>query len=312
MALTARRTAEYSWGGKSSAIGWDPRWGKPTRVTAVINAQTDDGGYTLICTVTVEISSSGTGSTGGGSIGGGGSSGGGSSSGGSSSGGSSSGGSTGGTTGGNTSGSISAGGTGNTAYGGCKHDKNCPIYPFKDAFTDAWYHDGVHYCIDNGLMGGYGDGKFGPNNQITRSQIVMILWRIAGSPNANYAMNFTDVADGAWYAEAIRWATSVGVASGYGDGKFGPNDFITREQFAAMLYRFAQLQGKDVSRGDTNTLNGYTDAGTISSYALTAMKWANGMGVISGTDNSTLMPKGNATRAQAACMIQRYIINLAK
>ena len=252
MALTARRTAEYSWGGKSSAIGWDPRWGKPTRVTAVINAQTDDGGYTLICTVTVEISSSGTGSSGGGSIGGGGSSGGGSSSGGSSSGGSSSGGSTGGTTGGNTSGSISAGGTGNTAYGGCKHDKNCPIYPFKDAFTDAWYHDGGHYCIDNGLMGGYGDGKF------------------------------------------------------------GPNDFITREQFAAMLYRFAQLQGKDVSRGDTNTLNGYTDAGTISSYALTAMKWANGMGVISGTDNSTLMPKGNATRAQAACMIQRYIINLAK
>ena len=125
-------------------------------------------------------------------------------------------------------------------------------------------------------------------------------------------MNFTDIPEGSWYGEAVRWATSVGVASGYGEGKFGPDDSITREQFAAMLYRFAKLQGKDTSMGDNNTLNGFTDVGEISGYAKTAMQWANGLEIINGTDNSTLMPKGNATRAQAACMIQRYIVNLAK
>lgn len=282
----------------NNAVATVDATGKVTAIssgTATIYAQTDDGGYTLICTVTVEISSSGTGGT----TGGGGTSGGG---------GSSSGGSGSGTNGGN----ISAGGTGNTAYTGCKHDKNCPIAPFGDTFANAWYHNGVHYCIDNGLMGGYGNGMFGPNDKISRAQIVTILWRIAGSPTVNYSMNFTDILEGSWYGEAVRWATSVGVASGYGEGKFGPDDSITREQFAAMLYRFAKLQGKDTSMGENNTLNGFTDVGEISGYAKTAMQWANGLEIISGTDNSTLMPKGNATRAQAACMIQRYIVNLAK
>ena len=276
-------------------------------VTAVANGTTRivvttaEGGYKAVCVVTVYISGSG-----GSNPGGGGSSGGG--------GGSSGGGGGSGTTtpGGTNGGSISAGGTGNTAYVGCKRDKNCPIAPFGDAFANAWYHNGVHYCIDNGLMGGYGNGMFGPNDKISRAQIVTILWRIAGSPTVNYSMNFTDILEGSWYGEAVRWATSVGVASGYGEGKFGPDDSITREQFAAMLYRFAKLQGKDTSMGENNTLNGFTDVGEISGYAKTAMQWANGLEIISGTDNSTLMPKGNATRAQAACMIQRYIVNLAK
>ena len=262
--------------------------------TTRIVVTTEEGGYQAVCVVTVYISGSGGSNPGGGSSGGGG-------------------GGSGTTTPGGTNGSsISAGGTGNTAYVGCKRDKNCPIAPFGDAFANAWYHNGVHYCIDNGLMCGYGNGMFGPNDKISRAQIVTILWRIAGSPTVNYSMNFTDILEGSWYGEAVRWATSVGVASGYGEGKFGPDDSITREQFAAMLYRFAKLQGKDTSMGDNNTLNGFTDVGEISGYAKTAMQWANGLEIISGTDNSTLMPKGNATRAQAACMIQRYIVNLAK
>lgn len=298
---------KISYSSSNNAVAAVDADGKVTAIssgTAVIYAQTDDGGYTLICTVTVEISSSGSGSggsSGGGSTGGGGSSGGG--------GGSTGGGTTGGSTNG---GSISAGGTGSTAYVKCKRDKTCPIASFVDAYPNDWYHDGVHYCIDNGLMGGYGENKLGPNDKISRAQIVMALWRIAGSPTADNAVRFADVPESAWYAQAVGWAAGAGVASGYGDGRFGADDAITREQFAVMLYRFAQLQGKDVSRGSTNTLTGFTDAGSISGYALTAMQWANGMGIISGTDNSTLMPQGNATRAQAACMIQRYIINLAE
>ncbi len=178
--------------------------------------------------------------------------------------------------------------------------------------TNAWYHDGVHYCIENGLMGGYSSTLFGPNDKITRAQIVTILWRMAGSSSSAQSVNYSDVRSGAYYEAAVRWATASGVASGYGNGSFGPNDPITREQLAAMLYRFAKLQGKDLSMGDMSTLNGYSDASSVSSYAKTAMQWANGLEIISGTDNSTLMPKGSATRAQAACMIQRYIINLAK
>ncbi len=303
----------------NNAVATVDSTGKVTAISggsAVIYAQTVDGGYTMICNVTVEIKNSSS----GGSSGGGGSSSGGSS------GGSSSGSSSGsktdgktddqtnnGTTGGNTKGgSISAGGTGNTAYSGCEHKSDCPIHPFMDAYTDAWYHNGVHYCIDNDLMGGYGDDLFGPNDKITRAQIAMILWHIAGSPTVNHAMSFKDVPEGEWYTEAVRWATDIGVASGYSDDQFAPNDSITREQFAAMLYRFAQLQGKDTSRGSTNTLRGFADVSKISAYALAAMQWANGTEIISGVDTSTLDPQGYATRAQAACMIQRYILNLAE
>ena len=302
----------------NNAVATVDSTGKVTAISggsAVIYAQTVDGGYTLVCNVTVEIKNSSSGGSGGG----------GSSSGGSS-GGSSSGSSSGsktdgktddqtnnGTTGGNTKGgSISAGGTGNTAYSGCEHESDCPIHPFTDAYTDAWYHNGVHYCIDNDLMGGYGDDLFGPNDKITRAQIAMILWHIAGSPTVNHAMSFKDVPEGEWYTEAVRWATDIGVASGYSDDQFGPNDSITREQFAAMLYRFAQLQGKDTSRGNTNTLRGFADVSKISAYALPAMQWANGTEIISGVDTSTLDPQGYATRAQAACMIQRYILNPAE
>ena len=135
-------------------------------------------------------------------------------------------------------------------------------------------------------------------------------WRMAGSPVVNYAMNYTDVAQGQWCSEAIRWATSEGIAGGYGNGTFGPSDTITREQMAVMLYRFAQHEGYDVSIGEDTNILSYADAFDVSEYAVAALQWACGAGIISGTgDGSTLTPQGEATRAQAAVMLMRFCEN---
>ena len=118
-------------------------------------------------------------------------------------------------------------------------------------------------------------------------------------------MNFSDVEPDRWYTEAIRWANSAGVVLGYGNGKFGTNDPITREQMAAMLYRYAQNKGYDVSMGDNINLHAYTDSDQLSHWAVPAMQWACGAGIIAGTSKTTLSPQGSATRAQAAVMFMR-------
>lgn len=176
---------------------------------------------------------------------------------------------------------------------------------FSDVPADAWYAEAVQYVYENGLMTGTSDTTFSPDLTTSRSMIATILWRMAGSPVVNYAMDFADVPADQWYAEAVRWASSEGIVGGYGNGSFGTGDPITREQFAVMLYRFAQKQGYDVSVGENTNILSYTDVSSVSEYAIPAMQWAVGSGVITGMGD-TLAPQGETTRAQAAMMLMRF------
>ena len=179
--------------------------------------------------------------------------------------------------------------------------------PFTDVPEGAWYADAAAYVYEHGLMAGTSATTFAPDATTSRAMIATILWRMAGSPVVNYAMNYTDVSQGQWCSEAIRWATSEGVVTGYGNGLFGTNDPITREQLATMLWRYAQTEGYDVSIGENTNILSYTDVADLSEYAIPAMQWAVGAGIINGTgDGSTLTPQGQATRAQAAVMLMRF------
>lgn len=180
-----------------------------------------------------------------------------------------------------------------------------PKANFSDVPADAWYAEAVQYVYENGLMTGTSNTTFSPDLTTSRSMIATILWRMAGSPVVNYAMDFADVPADQWYAEAVRWASSEGIVGGYGNGSFGTGDPITREQFAVMLYRFAQKQGYDVSVGENTNILSYTDVSSVSEYAIPAMQWAVGSGVITGTGD-TLAPQGETTRAQAAMMLMRF------
>ncbi len=178
---------------------------------------------------------------------------------------------------------------------------------FTDVAADSWYYDAVDYVCAAGLMSGTGDSTFGPDLATSRATVTTSLWRMAGSPVVNYLMPFTDVDPGAWYGEAIRWAASEGVAGGYGGGQFGPGDPVTREQFAVMLHSYAQNQGYDVSIGEETNILSYADAFDVSQWAVPAMQWACGAGIITGTgDGSILGPQEPITRAQAAVMLQRF------
>ena len=155
-------------------------------------------------------------------------------------------------------------------------------------------------------MAGTSATTFAPGEESTRAQLVTILWRLADSPVVNYAMDFDDVAQGSWYAEAVRWAASEGIAGGYGDGTFGPTDTITREQLALMLYQYAWNMGYDLSAGENTNILSYTDANQISEYAFEALQWACGEGLLSGTGDGALAPQGQATRAQIAVILMRF------
>ena len=146
-----------------------------------------------------------------------------------------------------------------------------------------------------------GETTFNPDGATSRAMLAAILWRLEGSPVVNYAMDFADVEEGQWYTEAIRWAASEGIVTGYGDGAFGTNDSITREQFAVMLYRYAGAQPA------SGTLSTFRDGTAVSDWAAEAMGWAVEAGLITGTgDGSTLTPQGQATRAQAAVLLMRW------
>ena len=179
-----------------------------------------------------------------------------------------------------------------------------PDLPFRDVDVDDWFYDAVVYAYENGLMSGTGETTFSPSGTTTRGQIVTILWRLAGSPQVNYLMDFSDVDPAAWYDEAVRWASSLRIASGYGDGRFGPDDPITREQLAVMLYQYAWNMGYDLTGGGM-ALREYGNYDRISGWALEALDWAVNAGIISGTGDSALSPQGRATCAQTAVMLMR-------
>ena len=194
----------------------------------------------------------------------------------------------------------------------CPQDNTCPISAFTDADPTAWYHDGVHYALENGIMSGYGNGKFGPDDNTSRAMVAQILWNMEGRPVVNYAMSYTDVDSEAWYTEAVRWATSEKIMSGYGGGKFGPGDAMTREQLVTILYRYAKRKGVDVSVGEDTNILSYDDAFDISEWAIPAMQWAVGSGAVGGRTNTTLNSKDTATRAEIASIIMRYRTEIAK
>ncbi len=174
--------------------------------------------------------------------------------------------------------------------------------PFADVAKGAWYYDAVAYASQNGLMNGVSADSFAPDATTSRGMIVTILYRLEGSPSAAQA-DFADVAAGAYYAGAVAWASANGIVTGYGDGTFGPDAAITREQLGAILYRYAQYLGLEVSQ--TADLTGYADAADISEWAQQAFAWAVREGLISGMDDGTLAPRGTATRAQVATILMR-------
>lgn len=175
---------------------------------------------------------------------------------------------------------------------------------FSDLKVNAWYRDGIEYVLKHGLMNGVSKTKFAPEGAVSRAAVVTVLWRMAGSPTAGDAISYTDVSRDAWYAEAICWATSAGIAGGYPDGQFGANDPVTREQLAAMLYRFAKAQGYDVSVGEDTNILSYDDAFSVSGYAIPALQWVCGAGLIQG-DGAKLLPQNSTSRAQLAAILMR-------
>lgn len=182
--------------------------------------------------------------------------------------------------------------------------------PFIDVDEDAWYADAVRYVYEHDLMAGYGGDLFGPNDELSRAQFCQIIYNMEDQPTVTGSSAFTDVADGAWYANAVTWAAENGIVGGYGGGLFGPEDNITREQFAAILYRYAQAKGYDTSVGENTNILSYTDALEISEYAIPAMQWACGAGIMEGYAGY-LTPQGDATRAQVATMLMRFCENYA-
>ena len=188
---------------------------------------------------------------------------------------------------------------------GAKDPDAQPAEPviFTDVAEKAWYHDAVEYAVTNGLMKGVGGGKFDPEGTMTRAMLVTVLWRYEGEP-AEGENTFTDVPDGTWYTGAVAWAAANGIVGGVGNGKFDPEGRITREQMATLLFRYAQKRGIDTSK--RGNLDSFPDSDKVSSWAKEAMRWAVAEGIINGSDGK-LLPQGNATRAQVATLLMRFI-----
>ena len=178
---------------------------------------------------------------------------------------------------------------------------------FEDVTIADWFYDDVMFVCGRGVMQGVSATRFGPHLTATRAMMATILWRMEGSPAPTAEARFTDVRSGQWYSEAVAWTAQSGVYTGYADGSFRPNDSITREQLAAILYRYAKYKGVDVSVGEDTNILSYADAAEISDYAFPAMQWACGAGVMQGS-NGNLLPRGRATRAQIAAMLHRYLV----
>ncbi|MDE6108513.1 MAG: S-layer homology domain-containing protein [Oscillospiraceae bacterium] len=174
---------------------------------------------------------------------------------------------------------------------------------FADVKSGDWFVEATQYVCDRGLMSGTGADSFAPQVPASRAMMVPVLYRLEGEPTVTDSA-FSDVAEGKYYADAVSWASANGLVNGYNDGSFQPNNGITREQLAAVLYRYATMKGWDMDQAAD--LSTFTDANQISRYARPAMEWANAAGILTGTDRSTLVPKAETTRAEAAVVLMRF------
>ena len=194
-----------------------------------------------------------------------------------------------------------------TVYAGWRVDENpgTGANPFTDVSEKDWFYGDVMFVYENGLMLGTSKTLFSPYGTATRGMMATILWRMEGSPAPKGKNSFTDVEAGKWYADAITWTAENGIFAGYGKDKFGPDDPITREQLAAIFYRYADYKGYDLTvKGN---LDKFKDADKITDYAKTAMQWAVGSGLVKGKSGNLLDPQGTATRAEIAAMLHRFI-----
>ena len=185
-----------------------------------------------------------------------------------------------------------------------------PANPFEDVRESDWFYEDILYVYLKGLMLGTSESPmlFSPHMTVTRGMVVTVLYRMENEPGPGEAGNpFSDVADGMYYTDAVIWAALNGIVYGYGDGRFGAQDFITREQLATILYRYSIYKGFDVSVGENTNILSYNDAFDISEYAIPAIQWACGAGVMYGRPGGYLDPRGNATRAEIAAMLHRFL-----
>ena len=189
-------------------------------------------------------------------------------------------------------------------------DSSSPVDSFLDVNTGAWYYDAVKYAVENGLMSGTGTYTFEPNTTLSRGMIAQMLYALEGKPSISSANNFTDVSSSDWYDKAASWAQSKGIITGYEDGRFGPNDPLTREQLALILYNYAKSEGYGTSaKAD---LSKFADGTSTSPWAQQAMSWAVGEGLLSGRGVNMLYPTGTATRAEVAQIMMNFCENVAK
>ena len=194
---------------------------------------------------------------------------------------------------------ASSGGSGDDGI-----EPGCPTAAYTDVDHNGWYHTFVDYVVEKGLMTGTTATTFEPDANLTRAQVATILYAMEGKPAVQTSAGFRDVHDGDWFAGPVNWCASNGIVAGMGDGSFGPNNNVTREQLATMLRSYASYKGKDVSaQGD---LSGFADASSVSSWAGESIAWAVGAGLISGRDGGMLAPQGTATRAEAATMFCKF------
>jgi hypothetical protein len=176
--------------------------------------------------------------------------------------------------------------------------------PFTDVKEDDWFYEAVKYVVQKGLFAGTSETTFEPNLAMTRGMLVTVLYRLEGTPAVTGSSTFADVAPGQYYTSAVIWATQNGIVSGYGNGYFGTNDIVSREQMATILFRYAKSKDYDTSL--VKDIGGFTDSGQVASYAKRALQWAYANGIIGGTSETTLSPKGSATRSQVATILMRF------
>lgn len=184
-------------------------------------------------------------------------------------------------------------------------EADCPSAAFTDIDSSSYYHEGVDFMVENGYMQGTTATTFAPNAKVTRGMVAAILYRMSGQPAAAFQGTFSDVQAGAYYANAVEWAAANGLTTGYADGTFAPAQYVTRQQLATFLWRYAKFLGCDVSAGEDTDIRTYQDAAAVSEYAVSAMEWACGAGILQGSDGK-LMPAATATRGQFAAIAYRF------